>query len=252
MSTFDVKIWQSVKLTDYCETNHQDKYRAAKRAQSYLESASNRTSHTIDANVVYGEDVPAPVEDYDQEFQAINPCNNYSWTYSSTVAYFRDWVDCRSEYGPAKDSNLLLTSKSNTDGGNGYRGGKYCHAQTGQKISDSSSAYANYDSHGSPRDAIQTAMHEVGHNLMRPPTDSDGDFPDSDDDGAIHHDVGTIYEHGGQKANTAMSSVEQYWNLIDEQNGGNECNKNHDTEGENIPLVELTWSDCCVGKWRVK
>lgn len=230
MASYEVAVYITDALYNYGDSDFNDGYVAQKRAQTYIQGAFDRTSHSV--SFVDPDSTPnAPTEYYNKSFTTACPCDpRYNCSYDRLLGWFKDWVECNNK-PQAADSNLLLSKTDNVNGGVAYGGGIYAHAQTGKYVAR---LYDTYEEYGYKKshDGMNTAYHEMGHNFM-------GDTGDGDGDGVGHHDVAGVYDHGTQDDTISAMKI----------NGDtNDCGDLVDTS--NIGGNEMAWSDCCLSNWQ--
>lgn len=181
MSTYEVGVWITKELYDYCESQYGDGYRARDRAITWIEGAFDQGSHSV--NSVYGSETPnPPTEDITGTrcgsciCEWNNDCcwdNQYDW-----------WVDyyqgsCTG-LKSANDAATLLT-KGN---GGGYGTGSFAVAGNGVGIASLDNTYQEFGYYDQHQD-MGVVLEEVGHALIDSYSLSDGDG-----DGVIDHDSG--------------------------------------------------------------
>lgn len=230
MSTFNIAVYETKRLYDYCSSEYNDGWRAKKRAETFIEGALNRWGYSVNFEDTTGHIANPGTEKRDETFSDdCDLCNpkGIDCTYR-VLGWFKEWVECGR---PAGDqSSILLSDTSSPNGGRAYRNGKYAHATTGRFVADLPSSY---EKHGTT-DAdcgFNTVIHELGHNFMQ-----NTNF-DTDGDGEDHHDVAKYHSRVDWYTQTAMDS----------NGGSNECG---DPEKSHRGW-EHTWSDCCHDRWSV-
>lgn len=239
MSDWEIALYQTYSLWDYCDTEYGDGYRAQKRAKTYIEGAfeairndySDVPDHTV--TVLTPSSTPnAPQQAIRPDFTSKHPCYTGlgDINYDNLVQWFSDWTGCKDEVR-GQHCTALLTNGSNDGGGLGQTAKDYNHAgaSTGRFIGDLPSTYDRYGPEkpdtNNAHDAMGTLMHEIGHSLQSFNNDADSD--------GMHHDVG--YYDSYYDSMTPMGIT----------NGDNECS---DPNGSSS-YVELCWSECSVKHW---
>lgn len=224
MATYEISIYQTNELYNYCKDTYGDGYRARDRAYTYFEGADDYLSDNI---TVYKPDtgIGAPTEELNESFDAAYPCDrSYTVSYDKLVYWWEDYVDC--ELGTTRDCDLLLTNANSPNHGRA-RKSQYACAEGGPHIADLPSSY---DERGytDPYDAMETAMHEFAHCVM------DG----TDDDGTTYneHAVGDSHYHDGDYFETMMTN--------DTIGSKNECDDFVDSPDG----YEMRWDYCCESK----
>jgi len=147
---------------------------------------------------------------------------------------------------------LLLGATDHTGGGTGFTqkrdDGRFSISNAGKRCADyevDSLSDLRDDSHD--MDAMQTAIHEIGHNLLLPdPEDNADDFESCDRAGSSgHHVMGNVEaEHTWQGTSyyeTPMSNGSAMDCIAD----GNYCDNSVEVDGESeIDGQSLRFSDC--------
>jgi hypothetical protein len=99
------------------------------------------------------------------------------------TGWFRHVLDCNG-YQEGSDSTLLLTNGDVPNGGLAFSNGNKAAASVGRHVAALPSSYEKYG--GSEAfEGMETALHEIGHNILPKGFDDDNDGED-------HHDVGNI------------------------------------------------------------
>lgn len=190
MATVEVKIW----ATDKLYSRDSEVYKKLENGiVNSFEFADGYTASVLQAT----QNIDAPVEDPFASFTAA-PCGT-SVDYDNLLQWWDDYLACTS-IAEADHSNLLVTDNSGL-GGFGERPGNAA-VSAGRQLTDLSTD-PTVGGCTAAKDALQTALHEVGHNL------------------SLYHDNGNLYEDGDKYYTTNML------NGYEENNDGqdNRCGK---------------------------
>jgi hypothetical protein len=226
MTSFDVVLYTSRKLRNYCDNSYGDPNRALKRAETYLKGAMNRVSgHYI--SVDYETDqIPAPIEFYkDSSGFTWNRCYTGETTYNWLQNWFRDYLACE-QLPKGGDCTILLTSLyDETDGGVMATGDGIGVVCPGRYIAGLPS-YFRYRGTSNNTNAADTLLHEFGHYAMGSVSKS--------------HQRGDNYPLADNGFPTTLSNGLAYGDA-------NACGQGfypESTDGQ-----ELIWDDCCTNLW---
>jgi len=221
MATFEITVYQSRGVTNYCKNQWEEPYRAEDRVKTYFE-ATTYDNHSVSVTKS-GSTIGTPTEKTGESFEAKYPCDrSFTVEYDDLAQWWIDYVDC--ELSAARDCDLLLTSAS--DGGLA-RNDHYATASRGHNLAHLPSdrdQWGTSEGHG----GMQTAMHEAGHTLL-------------DKGPSWEHNSGYVFERGGGDWRTPMGHGGEA--------GENECedsHPHHDEGHENLRWYE----DCAVANWK--
>lgn len=204
MATYDVGLYQAQEIYNQFGDDVIDK------VERYLEASTENVSDSL--NVSQKGTFTVPGQCKDTSFTTTYPCDtSFDATYNGIYEWWKDFTRCRLD-NLASDSNLLITDCDGVYGGGTAEGGS---------VSDSTRAHANVNrveylpsstdyANGCDAYSMNTAIHEVGHNII----DDVGDKIDSDTLG--EHDTGVLIDHFGDKYTTPMSNG--YWDKLDNTN----------------------------------
>lgn len=215
--SFEIAVYQTTKLTNYCYNTYGDSYRAQDRAATYLQGAFDYSEHSVTIRTP-STDISAPQEETNSSFETNYPCTNYLGTFSNLGGWWDARIESCSDLSHAADCDLLLTNDSG-EAGVAVDNQSAC-SEGGPNIADLPSSFNLYGC-STPYDSMQTALHEVAHTLMS------GSFDE--------HKVGNVYDHSGTAARTPMATPGEY----------NECNE-YVSSYDNCD--EMRWSECCESK----
>jgi hypothetical protein len=213
MSEFRISVYQTKQLTNYCNDQFNDEYRAQQNVKTYIESY-NYTKHYVTVNTP-SFTAGAPTENVYDSFSAKYPCDRtFTVDYTNLVQWWKDYVQC--ELSESQDADLLLTD-SDSGGGGLTLNNQYSASGTGARVAAAPTSYSEYGC-GSDYDGIQGAMHEVGHAFL-------------DNGSEWEHEAGYVYDHGGTYYRTPMGyggdigygSCDQYVSDTHDEN----CNQMH-------------------------
>jgi len=154
MGTATVAIWTTEEM-------HNTDPNAIPKIKLYLAESFAETSHTL--QTVATSFHPDPPTEQVNDSPTDTVCGNSERDYSNLMHWWYDYHRCQN-LKDAADANLLVTNASNL-GGKGDIGGDVC-VSAGAQISQLPYG-ETVDTHESspPTDAMQTAIHEIGHNL---------------------------------------------------------------------------------------
>lgn len=232
-TTYDVAVYASSELRSWCSNNYSNATEAQERAQEYIEGAFGYVSNYSVNVTIVDTDVPAPVEHYDQSFQTGYPCDPWKTVdYNNLYDWWKDWMDCQASVDAA-DSNILITSTDQSDGGRAGTGGTRAVAQVGRYLARAPTNYTTYGCY-LKHSAAETVLHEIAHNF------TDGsiydDYPNTNDPA---HKLGREIYH---------SEISGYaYTPLATKGQDNVCERyvpNADT------CWQLHWADCCENHWR--
>jgi hypothetical protein len=220
MGIFEVTVYQSRGVTNYCDDTWGDPYRAEDRVKTYFE-APDYSNHSVSVTKS-GKTITPPTENIFESFEANYPCDRtFTVEYDKLAYWWKDYVDC--ELTEAQDCDLLITSAGS--GGLAIND-HYATASRGHDLAHLPSSYDEWgtsNGHG----GMQTAMHETGHAFL-------------DKGASWEHNSGYVYERSGGNYRTPMGHGGS--------SGENECNDPHPdhTDGHE----ELEWyQHCAVDNW---
>jgi len=272
MSEYDVHIFQSKELIEYCENEYDgSRYKAAEKTAEALELAFGAMSdHDIDVDVIHSEvEVPkyyidSGAQEVNQDlrnedvyvgtigsgslypFSAPHPTSDdpEDWEiYETGTEWWREYVDNNED--TADHANLLLTNTSHTNGGSAFTFTNslsvYGHARTGQLCAEWDNELVSNDD---ATNAVQTVLHELGHILLE--YDPEDKIEDGEPSESGHHYMGNIDEHEQDpwntvKAQTPMSNGD----LNHKMYPTNYCGNEPPVEEDEIPSRRtLEFSDC--------
>lgn len=221
MVSYDINLYTSQELYDYCENSSFNYgYEALYRTKTYLDGAFNRTPHSATVRTK-NDKIPAPQEDYRGPFTTSNPCGPGQIEYSDLVEWWIDYANCNLlDQG---DVTMLITATDYISGGKMYNSNGFSVSITGKNLIEASESYQNYGM-GSEYRAVRTPHHEFGHFAM-------GDVDSS-------HDWGDTFTHG---------TSDHYMTPMYVQGSANQCSEGVSLQGDRG--WEQVWSDCCQGEW---
>lgn len=239
MTDYDVMIYATESLRDYCRDEHYDASRAERRAKQYLEGAFDRVSgHSISASI--GDtDVPAPFEQYKVDDPvSYTMCYGSEPEYEWLHAWFRDYTAC---YGldQADDVTMLLSNTSTKSGGAMSPDDGFSAVQTGRKLSHAS---YGYESRGTS-DAIlamDTVHHEFAHYAMGRVENSH----QRGDDYYYTSDTRYLTPMANGLDNCSYCNCSND-DIADE----NHCGYSVDPTHFDCEASELYWAYCCRKEW---
>lgn len=184
MTDYEMCIYQSQELTDYCETEYGDPHRAIDRAETFLKGAFQNIDFNTVSFVDSSTDLHCPQQAIRQSFETMCPCDTgYTCSYDHLTAWFKETLECNG-YQEGADSTLLLTNGDKPNGGLAYKTGNKAAASTGAHVAGLPSSYEKYGQNTS-FEGMETAFHEIGHNILQAGFDDDGDGVDQHDTGII-------------------------------------------------------------------
>jgi len=224
MAHYDIRLFTSEELYDYCDSEYNWGWRAAANALTYFEGAFDRENHTADVAASIEKKIPAPTEHYDRSFYD-NPCGAYFKYYESLTSWFgHDYLPCSSL--ETAEVNILLTKTNNAGGGSLSRNTGAGVVQTGKYIADLPSTF---EERGNTKafSAMDTALHEFGHYAM-------GGVPGS------HQRGRTKYKSDGDYITPMLDPGS------DDFDGTNYCGVKSNT---NDWGNEMEWAYCCTKEW---
>lgn len=212
MITYDVNIYQSEALTDYCDSDDDlGSKEAANNVKDVLESVfSNISGKSVSVssnlpsiqipkyatqgtsyvsvnqdlrtdNVYVGEDQNV---NYPRPFSAPHPTHSDPYhfeVFTDGLRWWRYFVDEGGHVPKTDHSNLLLTSTGSGGGGRAFAGeSPFAISRTGQSCAHFDTSWGLTGS-ASDFDGMQTAIHEIGHNLLENDPDSSNCDENSED-----------------------------------------------------------------------
>jgi hypothetical protein len=198
-----------VFVTDELDNNDPQ---AKDKFESYLKDTFSRVSNYDVVVSKRGTTPNPPTEKTYKEFTYDFEC--FDEQPYKLLPWWRDYQKCYIDTGAA-DSRILLSNDSGLSG-KAYSGGLYAVAAAEQISQLSTDPKWNGCSTG--LEAMQTAIHEVGHNL-----------------GADHHD-GDLYENSTESKYYTFHMLSGYGEEIDGEK--NNC-------GEDIPYIDGTDQTKC-------
>jgi hypothetical protein len=231
MATYQVGIHQTEELENHLISEYGDADRVLNILETYVDNALSRAGHTLDP-VIPGGSIQAPHQDPQRSVSTTCPCLGIGTCDYGTLTYwYYDYVTCQNiDYG--KDSNLLITNYDSTNYGWAISE-PWASAAGGQYIAKLD---MNYKTHAykNKYGAMETALHEIGHNLIENYTDGDGE---EGDDHNEEHDVGETYTRIDGNTITPMGML----------GSTNDCKDRNDGSTG----WEMTWSSCAVNNYFV-
>lgn len=219
MATFEVTVYQSEGVTDYCNNTWGDPYRAEDRVKTYF-GATSYDTHSVSVTKS-GETIGVPTEATQQSFSAKYPCGTVFYDYEDLAAWWLDYIACYET--EARDCDLLLTS---ADGGGLTRKDQFATAGRGH---DLAKLPADRDQWGTSTGhaGMQTAMHEAGHAFL-------------DKSASWEHNSGDVLERGGNDYRTPMGHGGS--------SGTNECGDSHPDHDDGYETLRW-YANCAVANW---
>lgn len=152
MASADVTVFLTTKAYNN-DSKMQDK------VENYLKEAFEYTVHS--ATVKKPQNwIDAPSEDPFASFEA-TVCGNTN-NYDGLLPWWKDYHKCNS-LTSSEDAIILITNNTGL-GGEGYVGGRFS-VSAGEQISSLSASSTYQTGCDTGSDAMQTVIHEVGHNL---------------------------------------------------------------------------------------
>lgn len=218
--SFEIAVYQTTKLENYCYDTYGDSSRAQDRAKTFIEGAFSKSNHTCTVHTP-STDISAPQEETNSSFDATYPCSSMTGTFSNLAGWWDARIENCSDLSHTADADLLLT---NDPGESGVAiGNQTACSEGGPNIADLPSSYELYGC-SQPYNSMQTALHELAHCLL-----------DGKNGGFDEHKVGNVYDHFSGSAKTPMATPGE----------SNECG-NYVSSADNC--WEMRWSDCCESK----
>jgi hypothetical protein len=274
MTGYEVNVYQSEVLTAHCEGEYgpKERWRSAERIASHFRNAVTTPAAAFEAAVdvtVVEDAIPAPVEDTaasasiwtdaDDPDRPDPPCGaDGAETYTHLLSWWRAYGSCELS-APAADSNLLVTRGDEAYGGLAYVGdapyattrvGKFC-AATPDPTYYSKEPYYYGEGPDDEYFALNTAIHEIGHNLVENVPNPD-DWGQCEDHGSAHHRMGTVYENhglGGPRSRTYTDSPMSHGSYnacMVYDSGSNFCSTGPDHPVSDVEAHDLRYSPCAV------
>lgn len=156
MGTADVAIWTTAEL-------HNTDPDAQSKIIDQLNFAFNYAEHDVNVVRETTHHPDPPTEEIFESFENTDDfCGHGGENYSGLLSWWQDYHRCKS-IADAADSNILVTDSTSL-GGRGYIGGRRCVA-AGHQIKNFSSSDIAVNANGTDNEAMQTVIHEIGHNL---------------------------------------------------------------------------------------
>lgn len=274
MAGFEVNVYQSEALTAHCEREYgrEERWRSARRIASHFLNAVTTPASEFDEAVdvtVVEEAVPAPVEDTDASASIFTdagdpeqpdpPCGtDGAEVYHSLLSWWCAYGSCELD-APAADSNLLVTLTDEPYGGRARVGsepyattrvGKFC-AETPDPTYYSKEPYYYGDGPDDEYFALNTAIHEIGHNLIANLPNPD-DWGRCEDHRSAHHRMGTVYENDGLAGPQSVTYTDSpmshgsYNACMVYDGGSNFCSTGPDHAVSDVEAHDLRYSPCAV------
>jgi len=243
---YEIHIFQSTELIDYCDVNHNNKWIAAENVKHVMEEVANNQSFSVDITVKDGyTGIDPPYETAHQSsYTATDPCTNDTVTYGDTRDWWRDQHGClgyQGSYYPADDSNLLLT---NDDGqsGNANTDGFIAHFEGGQDCADANPPssmdnewdFTGSDDYSEPWDGLHIALHEMAHNLI----------PNTHDHHAMGNAIKISTPYGPYYSATPMTGHMTNWDQTKDSNDTNYCNNSVYVQEDDVTALDTRFSSC--------
>ena len=262
----DVKICQTAELTLWCRDQFgmDGQFRSAENVKNVVEDVFGQAGIDLSVEVSSNSpETPGQIQTIDG-----NEWNNYEYD------HLRDWFENFLEDGSypfGHWSNLLLSAGDDTSGvrGRGVVGTPPWSNQPLTAVSRMGKGAANFlwsisgnsrfHDDGSAYRDVQTAVHEIGHNIL-PYVELGFVNPDDNcaDDEAAHHRKGNVHHYrttGGstwssesdEYAVTPMSGSTSYHEcMMFNQNNSNFCAHTVEASTGEITASDLRYSDCTV------
>lgn len=228
MGTYEVGVFITQDAFDYAEQQYGNGWRPQERAKTFFSGAFDQSEHSvtyIDTNHVPN----APYEKISDSFTAPCICDPlYACSFNNLFDWWRSEckADC-TDFQTAQDTNVLITM---ADGG-GLGGGRFAVTAQADEICKLPSSYETYG-YGSEYHAMWVAMQEAGHSLINS-TDDDGD-------GAVAHDMATVFSNAWYEQKTITPTG---------VNGStNECGTSVDKS--NTSQTHMFWSECAESRFK--
>lgn len=161
-----------VRFNSYCMANtihvfttrelHDRDYCSAEKVKYYLSETFNNTGASAD--IVAREEHPNPPTEKIFDPIQQHPCTNIEANYDGLLPWWRDYYQDCTSWNDNHDSHILVTDATSL-GGKAYSPGKFS-VSAGRQVQDLACTTST-DSTGctTAHDAVQTAIHEVGHNF---------------------------------------------------------------------------------------
>jgi hypothetical protein len=211
--SFDIKVYQTEELTNWCDSTGYE-WRAAERAETYIEGAFDRNRH--DCNVVNAyETVDPPKGNAFANWSGNVPCSQYAVTYDDMGDWWRDRLDTCSDLSRYGDVDVLLFD--NREQGGITIDDHDVVVNGGREVADADSTYQDYGCGTSPLRTMQDVLHEVAHALMQR---------------VDEHELAEAYSHSEGISVTPMVDYTVTW----------QC----DTKPSDNSCDEMAWSSCVV------
>lgn len=218
---YEVNVYVTQQLYDDHESQYGDGYRAQKRGVDYVIGALHDSPY---AYYVKGPSPTpaAPTEEVNQSFTTMDPCSlGHSASYDALFQWFRDWLNCNG-HPTAIHSNILITA---SDDDNGLSGpDNHTAAECGPSLAEAPSSRQR-EGCNSGFNAVQTLLHEVGHNLV----ENSSNYQE--------HDLANTFETNPWYV-TPMGVSEPY----------NHCGSSVDKTGSRC--FKTYWSDCSENRFK--
>lgn len=255
---YDIQIYQSKELVEYCQDNNDSDWAAANNVKKAMEEVASWQNFSVDVQVRQLDDINPSREVLDWDDALTTACGSWGY-YDGLLEWWRDRKECISS--TASDSNLLLTRTSYTSGGRAHVvsppaavavTGRYCaDANLPSSFNDDS----DFQSGRREYDALSTAIHEIGHNIIEYEDNIDKCSDACEDNDALDHRRGNANERDSSMVSYAATPMSANYIECARYNGGpymcagsenacfNEVPKEDDVTG-----IDLRFSDCTLSK----